>query len=69
MEYGELSRAKNGLPQIQVTTTLHGGLRFCKTFEFKYRALQQRWQTLFGLDLHLDPQWKDFPKTHKIPSP
>ncbi len=69
VEYGALSRTPSESPQVQVTTTLHGGVRFSKTFTFRYRAVQQRWQTLYGLDLHLDPQWKDFPKTHKIPSP
>jgi hypothetical protein len=61
VEYGDLSRNKEGLPQIEVTTTLQGGIRFSKIFVFKYMALRQRWKTLYGLDLHLDPKWKDLP--------
>jgi hypothetical protein len=65
VEYGELTRNKDGQPQIEVTTTLQGGLHFSKTFAFKYLAAQQRWQVQYGLDLHLDPQWKNLPKTKK----
>lgn len=63
VEYGELSRNKEGLPQIKVTTTLQGGITFSKVFIFKYIPLQERWQAQYGLDLHLDPKWKAFPKT------
>jgi hypothetical protein len=69
VEYGELSRNKEGLPQIIVTTRLQGGVAFSKAFTCEYLPLEQRWQAQYGLDMHLDPQWKDFPKTHKIPSP
>jgi hypothetical protein len=69
VEYGELSRNKEGLPEIKVTTRLQGGAAFSKVFTFEYQAMRQRWQAQFGLDLHLDPQWKDFPETHKTPSP
>lgn len=69
VQYGELSRNTEGLPQIKVTTTLQGGITFSKVFVFKYLPLQKRWQAQYGLDLHLDNTWKDFPKTGKIPSP
>jgi hypothetical protein len=39
--------------------------RFSKVFGFKYVALQQGWEVQHGLDLHLDPQWKDFPNAKK----
>ena len=68
-EYGELSRNKKGLPQIKVTTTLQGGITFSKVFSFKYDALQDSWKSQYGLDLHLDKKWKDFPKTREIPLP
>ena len=69
VEYGELSRNEEGLPQIKATTTLQGGITFSKVFSFKYDALQDSWQSQYGLDLHLDKKWKDFPKTRKILSP
>ena len=69
VEYGELSRNKEGLPQMKVTTTLQGGITFSKVFSFEYNALQDSWQSQYGLDLHLDSKWKDFPKTIKISSP
>jgi hypothetical protein len=65
MEYGELSHNKDGLPRIPVTTTLQGGIRFSTTFDFQYLALPQRWQAQHGLDMHLDPQWKDLPTRRK----
>jgi hypothetical protein len=68
-EYGELSRNKEGLPEIKVTTRLRGDITFSKVFTFKYLPLQERWQAQYGLDLHLDPKWKDLPKAKKIPSP
>jgi hypothetical protein len=63
--YGELTRDKEGLPQIEATTTLKGGVRFSKVFRFVYLPTQQCWQAQYGLDLHLDPQWKDLPKAKK----
>ncbi len=69
VEYGELSRSKEGLPQIQAKTTLQGGIRFSKVFVFKYVALRQGWEVQYGLDLHLDPQWKGLPKAKKGTSP
>jgi hypothetical protein len=69
VEYGELSRNKEGLPQIKVTTTLQGGITFSKVFSFRYDALQGGWQSQYGLDLHLDKKWKDFPKTRERLSP
>ncbi|UCF14516.1 MAG: hypothetical protein JSW59_13965 [Phycisphaerales bacterium] len=66
--YGKLSRNKEGLPQIEVTTTLQGGISFSKVFVFQYWPLQQGWEAQYGLDLHLDPKWKDFPKA-KTTSP
>jgi len=67
--YGELTHNKKGLPQIEVTTTLRGGITFSKVFLFEYMAVQQRWQAQYGLDLHLDPKWKDLPKRTEIISP
>jgi hypothetical protein len=61
--YGQLTRNKEGLPQIEVTTTLEENISFSKVFIFKYLAVKQRWQAQYGLDLHLDPTWKDLPKT------
>ena len=69
VEYGELSRNKKGLPQIKVTTTLQEAITFSKVFLFEYDALQDSWQAQYGLDLHLDKQWKDFPTTGEIPLP
>ncbi len=69
VEYGELSRSKEGRPQIQATTTLQGGIRFPKVFVFEYVALRQGWEVQYGLDLHLDPQWKGLPKAKKGTSP
>jgi hypothetical protein len=60
--YGRLSRNKERLPQIEVTTTLAGNISFSKVFVFKYLAVEQRWQAQYGLDLHLDPKWKDLPQ-------
>jgi len=68
-EYGPLGRNEDGLPQIEVTTTLQGGITFSKTFVFKYQPRAQRWKTQYGLDLHLDPQWKDLPNALQPPSP
>ena len=65
VQYGKLSRNGEGLPQIKVTTTLQGGITFSKVFSFKYDALQDSWKSQYGLDLHLDEKWKDFPKTVK----
>ena len=65
--YGELTRNKGGLPQIEVTTTLQGGIRFSKVFTFQYQAAAQHWQAQFGLDMHLDPRWRDFPGTKNEP--
>jgi len=59
VEYGELSRNKEGQPQIEVATTLRGGIAFSKVFVFKYIPLQGKWQAQYGLDLHLDPKWKN----------
>ncbi|MFB0552911.1 MAG: hypothetical protein ACETWQ_06295 [Phycisphaerae bacterium] len=68
--YGQLTRNKEGLPQIEVTTTLRGGITFSKVFVFQYVPLRQGWQAKYGLDLHLDPKWKDLPnKTNKVSSP
>jgi len=67
--YGQLSRNKEGLPQIEVTTTLQGGISFSKVFVFKYLAVEQRWQAQYGLDMHLDPKWKDLPKAKTTQSP
>jgi hypothetical protein len=61
--YGQLTWNKEGLPQIEVTTTLAGDISFSKAFVFKYLAVEQRWQAQYGLDLHLDPKWKDLPRT------
>jgi hypothetical protein len=69
VEYGKLSRNEEGLPQIKVNTALQGGITFSRVFSFKYDALQGSWQSQYGLDLHLDKKWKDFPKSEKIPSP
>jgi len=69
VEYGQLTRNKEGLPQIEVTTTLQGGISFSKVFVFKYLAVEQRWQAQYGLDLHLDPKWKDLSKAKTISSP
>jgi hypothetical protein len=60
--YGQLTRNQEGLPQIEITTTLTGNISFSKVFVFKYLAMEQRWQAQYGLDLHLDPKWKDLPK-------
>jgi hypothetical protein len=67
VEYGVLSRDQEGLPQMEVTTTLQGGITFSKVFTFKYMPLRQHWKTQYGLDMHLDPQWKDLPKTRETP--
>jgi hypothetical protein len=67
--YGQVTRGKDGLPQMEATTTLDGGITFSKTFTFKYLADVQRWQARYGLDLHLDPQWKDLSKAKEVPSP
>jgi hypothetical protein len=69
VEYGRLSRNKEGLPQIEVTTKLEGDISFSKVFVFKYLAVEQRWQAQYGLDLHLDPKWKDLPKDKTTQSP
>lgn len=68
VQYGELRRNKEELPQIEVTTMLQGGISFSRVFVFTYMPLEERWQAQYGLDLHLDEKWKDFPKTGKIPS-
>jgi beta-lactamase regulating signal transducer with metallopeptidase domain len=65
VEYGKLSRNKEGLPQIEVTTTLQGGITFSKVFSFKYDALRDSWPAQYGLDLHLDKKWKDLPKAKR----
>jgi hypothetical protein len=62
VKYGKLRRNDKGLPQIKVTTTLGGGITFSKVFTFEYDALQGDWQCQYGLDMHLDKKWKDFPK-------
>jgi hypothetical protein len=67
VDYGQLSRSKEGLPQIDVTTTLHGGSTFSKVFVFEYEPLRQGWRAQYGLDLHLDPKWKDFPGGAETP--
>lgn len=69
VEYGPLNRNNEGLPQVTVTTTLQGGIAFSKVFTFKYIPLQEKWQAQYGLDMHLDPNWKDFPATQKTLSP
>lgn len=69
VEYGELTRNGEDLPQIKVTTRLRGDITFSKVFTFKYLPLRQQWQTQFGLDLHLDPQWKDLPGAKVAPKP
>lgn len=69
VKYGVLSRNKEGLPEIEVTTTLKGDITFSRAFSFKYLPLEERWQVLHGLDMHLDKKWSDFPKTGKVPSP
>ncbi len=65
VRYGELSKNKEGWPQIEVTTTLRGGITFTKTFKFQYEALAEAWEPQLGLDMHLDPQWKDFKSARK----
>lgn len=67
--YGPLTHNKDGLPQIEATTTFQGGVTFSKTFTFRYLVDAQRWQTQYGLDLHLDPQWRDLPKAGHDSSP
>lgn len=67
--YGPLRRDEEGLPQIEVTTTLEGGITFSKVFVFRYLPLEQGWNVRFGLDLHLDPKWKDLPKRKAVPAP
>lgn len=62
VQYGELTRNKKGLPQLKVTATLQGGITFSKVFSFKYNALQEGWQSQYGLDLHLDKKWKSLAK-------
>jgi len=69
VEYGDLSRNKEGLPQMEVTTTLQDGITFSKVFVFTYIPLEERWQAQYGLDMHRDKKWRDFPQTGKIPSP
>ena len=69
VQYGELRWNKEGLPQIEVTTALKGGITFSKVFVFEYLPLEERWQALYGLDFHLDEKWRDFPKIGKIPLP
>lgn len=66
-EYGLLTRNEQGLPQIEVTTTLRGGIRFSKAFVFEYLPVQDRWQAQFGLDLHLDPQWQELCTPARVP--
>jgi hypothetical protein len=67
VDYGQLSRSKEGLPQITVTTTLQGGNTFSRVFVFEYEPLRQGWQAQYGLDLHLDPRWRDFPGGAETP--
>jgi len=66
--YGPLQRDPEGRPQIEVTTTLQGGITFSKVFVFRYLPLRRSWKSQFGLDLHLDPKWKDLPKRKEAPS-
>ena len=68
VDYGPLQRDPKGLPQIEVTTTLQGGITFSKVFVFRYQPLRQSWKSQFGLDLHLDPKWKDLPGRKDEPS-
>ena len=68
VQYGELRRNKEGLPQIEVTTTLQDGINFSRVFVFKYIPLEDRWLAHNGLDLHLDGKWKNLPNTGKKPS-
>jgi len=69
VEYGELRRNEKGWPQIEAITTLKGNITFSKVFLFEYLPLEERWQAQYGLDMHRDKKWRDFPKTGKILSP
>jgi len=69
VNYGLLSRNNEGLPQIEVTTTLEEDISFSKVFVFKYLPVEQRWQAKYGLDMHLDPKWKELPKAKTTQSP
>ncbi|MBN2589027.1 MAG: hypothetical protein JXA96_04135 [Sedimentisphaerales bacterium] len=62
VKYGELNRNKEGLPQIEVTVTLQGNITFSRVFLFEYGALWDGWQVQYGLDMHLDPQWRNLPE-------
>lgn len=62
VKYGDLDRNSQGLPKIRVTTTLQGGITLSKEFVFRYLPLEEKWQARFGLDFHLDPQWKSLPE-------
>lgn len=62
VKYGDLDRNSQGLPKIRVTTTLQGGITLSKEFVFRYLPLEEKWQAQFGLDFHLDPQWKNLPE-------
>jgi hypothetical protein len=66
--YGPLSHNDEGLPQIEVTVALEGEITFSKIFTFKYLAEAERWQVQYGLDLHLDDDWKDLPEKDKAVS-
>jgi beta-lactamase regulating signal transducer with metallopeptidase domain len=69
VKYGDLDRNSQGLPKIRVTTTLQGGITLSKEFVFRYIPQGDKWQARVGLDFHLDPKWKDFPKNRKISLP
>ena len=69
VDYGQLSHNKQGMPQVEVTTKLQGDISFSKVFVFKYLAVEQRWQAQYGLDMHLDPKWKNLPKAKTTQAP
>lgn len=62
VKYGDLDRNSQGLAKIRVTTTLQGGITLSKEFVFRYIPQEEKWQARFGLDFHLDPQWKNLPE-------
>lgn len=65
VKYGDLDWNPQGLSKIRVTTTLQGGITLSKEFVFKYIPQEEKWQARYGLDFHLDPQWKNLPTAKK----
>jgi hypothetical protein len=61
VKYGDLDRNPQGLPKISVTITLQDGITLSREFEFRYIPQMEKWQARFGLDFHLEPEWKNFP--------